>query len=136
MSACQCVCVRACVCVQSVSLLPSISRWTDTEKPPISFVRQVFRVQMHENDNFLCSSSKRYKICPKMEIPTTKYLADYLYVVHEDVPFRYYRKVSVVVVVFFLRFLLFCNHMANVRLLVTDLLINVLCNFSHVCNNF
>ncbi|XP_061400819.1 sodium- and chloride-dependent GABA transporter 1 [Musca vetustissima] len=47
---------------------------------------------MHENDNFLCSSSKRYKICPKMEIPTTKYLADYLYVVHEDVPFRYYRK--------------------------------------------
>lgn len=29
-----------------------------------------------------------------MEIPTTKYLADYLYVVHEDVPFRYYRKVS------------------------------------------
>lgn len=30
-----------------------------------------------------------------MEIPTTKYLADYLYVVHEDVPFRYYRKVSI-----------------------------------------
>ena len=51
--------------------------------------------QMQENDNFLCSSdAKRYKICPKMEIPTTKYLADYLYVVHEDVPFRYYRKVS------------------------------------------
>lgn len=50
---------------------------------------------MQENDNFLCSSdNKRYKICPKMEIPTTKYLADYLYVVHEDVPFRYYRKVS------------------------------------------
>ncbi|XP_013100306.1 sodium- and chloride-dependent GABA transporter 1 isoform X2 [Stomoxys calcitrans] len=47
---------------------------------------------MHENDNFLCTSSKRYKICPKMEVPTTKYLADYLYVVHEDVPFRYYRK--------------------------------------------
>lgn len=29
------------------------------------------------------------------DIPTTKYLADYLYVVREDVPFRYYRKVSV-----------------------------------------
>lgn len=52
---------------------------------------------MQENDNFLCSTNnKRYKICPKMEIPTTKYLADYLYVVHEDVPFRYYRKVSAI----------------------------------------
>ncbi|XP_012159382.1 sodium-dependent nutrient amino acid transporter 1 isoform X2 [Ceratitis capitata] len=46
---------------------------------------------MQENDKFFCAY-KRYKICPKMEIPTTKYLADYLYVVHEDVPFRYYRK--------------------------------------------
>lgn len=48
---------------------------------------------MQENDKFCCTY-KQYKICPKMEIPTTKYLADYLYVVHEDVPFRYYRKVS------------------------------------------
>lgn len=48
---------------------------------------------MQENDKFCCTY-KPYKICPKMEIPTTKYLADYLYVVHEDVPFRYYRKVS------------------------------------------
>lgn len=49
---------------------------------------------MQENDKFFCTY-KQYQICPKMEIPTTKYLADYLYVVHEDVPFRYYRKVSV-----------------------------------------
>lgn len=48
---------------------------------------------MQENDKFFCAY-KHYKVCPKMEIPTTKYLADYLYVVHEDVPFRYYRKVS------------------------------------------
>jgi len=47
---------------------------------------------MQENDKFF--DTKQYKVCPKMEIPTTKYLADYLYVVHEDVPFRYYRKVS------------------------------------------
>ncbi|XP_030572337.1 sodium-dependent nutrient amino acid transporter 1 isoform X2 [Drosophila novamexicana] len=46
---------------------------------------------MQENDKFFCTY-KQYQICPKMEIPTTKYLADYLYVVHEDVPFRYYRK--------------------------------------------
>ncbi|XP_067646144.1 sodium- and chloride-dependent GABA transporter 1 isoform X2 [Eurosta solidaginis] len=46
---------------------------------------------MQENDKLFCAY-KRYRICPKMEIPTTKYLADYLYVVHEDVPFRYYRK--------------------------------------------
>lgn len=48
---------------------------------------------MQENDKFF-DTYKQYKVCPKMEIPTTKYLADYLYVVHEDVPFRYYRKVS------------------------------------------
>jgi len=47
---------------------------------------------MQENDKFF--DTKQYKVSPKMEIPTTKYLADYLYVVHEDVPFRYYRKVS------------------------------------------
>ncbi|XP_055909567.1 sodium- and chloride-dependent GABA transporter 1 isoform X2 [Eupeodes corollae] len=46
---------------------------------------------MQENEKF-CYPYKRCKICPKMEIPTAKYLADYLYVVHEDVPFRYYGK--------------------------------------------
>lgn len=59
---------------------------------------------MNENEKLFYSYKN--KICAeqannnhnKMEevadIPTTKYLADYLYVVREDVPFRYYRKVS------------------------------------------
>lgn len=57
---------------------------------------------MNENEKLFYSYKN--KICAeqannnKMEeaadIPTTKYLADYLYVVREEVPFRYYRKVS------------------------------------------
>lgn len=57
---------------------------------------------MNENEklfysykNKICAEqSKISKMEDAADIPTTKYLADYLYVVREEVPFRYYRKVS------------------------------------------
>lgn len=42
------------------------------------------------------NASSTNKMEEVADIPTTKYLADYLYVVREDVPFRYYRKVSLI----------------------------------------
>lgn len=57
---------------------------------------------MNENEklffsykNKICSGrTKNDKMEEAADIPTSKYLADYLYVVREDVPFLYYRKVS------------------------------------------
>lgn len=65
--------------------------------------------QMRKNANTI-NRDKHYSICPKMDVyngnpnatgncsnfaKNSKYLANYLYIMHAGVPFRYYRKVSV-----------------------------------------
>lgn len=60
---------------------------------------------MNENEklfytykNKICAEqANNNKMEEAADIPTAKYLADYLYVVREEVPFRYYRKVSLTI---------------------------------------
>ena len=49
---------------------------------------------MPKNGNlcFYQTYSKMY--AKKMDLPTSKYLMDYLYVIRDDVPFIFYKKVS------------------------------------------